>query len=87
MDEIIDGMIEAFLQSAMKHHINDIRDLYCDVPDTFRFIFLAALKVMLDSLLPLLSEHDRHLYEMIIEGSQTVVIKMPKRKEDDDEEA
>lgn len=84
MDEYIDSFIETFFQSAMERHIKEFQQLFNAVPGPFRFIFLAAMKVTLEALLPTLSDSDREIYDGILAGSRTIVVSVPKPREDSD---
>ena len=78
----MEEMAERFLEMVIQTNINDIAKLYSQVPDELNFSFLVAMKVALDSLLPSLSDHDRELYDAVLAASETVVIKIPRRMEE-----
>ena len=83
MEEIVDFLLEGMIQANIKA----IARLYSAVPDEFNFAFLASMKVLLDGLLPTLSESDRELYDKILERSELTVIMIPKPPEGRDPDA
>lgn len=84
----MEEMANAFIEKLIQTHINAIADLYSVLPEELEFTFLVALKVVLDNLLPTLSDHDRELYDDILEASETTVIQtkmiIPVETDDDD---
>lgn len=82
----MEEMAERILEMLMQAHIRAITDLYREVPEAFNFSFLAALKVVLDALLPTMSDHDRELYEGVLNASEVMVILLPRPKEREEDQ-
>ena len=78
-----DDFVAKFVEAAIRKNINDIMKLYGNVPDELSFTFLVAMRVTLDGLLTTLDGDDRKLYDKILNGSETVVVRLPKRKEEE----
>lgn len=77
-----DDFMFRFIESCIRVNTDDVMQVYDKIPEEFSFTFLVALKVLHDGLLPTLNERDRQLYDKIMEHSETVVIKIPRKEEE-----